>query len=169
MRWPRKVSNILQTSVKFSKNPSGKTLQNCFEHRSFIGSGKRNEQKSYYSPPLVGKSHEEDTITTHFDWKKQNPILLVARWEDQTATEDTTATLHLRTTTKFTTTASVDWERTGTRTSVSAGKRKLKMQAIGRSTTTTTLNVNKHVDCDVRLQQSFFAKASFKTMQDLIL
>ena len=27
MRWPRKVSNILQTSVKFSKNPSGKTLQ----------------------------------------------------------------------------------------------------------------------------------------------
>ena len=25
-----------------------------------------------YSPPLVGKSHEEDTITMHFDWKKQN-------------------------------------------------------------------------------------------------
>ena len=76
---------------------------------------------------------------------------------------------NLRTTTKFTTTTSVDWERTGTRTSVSAGKRKLKIQSIGRSTT-TTLNVNKHVDCDVRLQQSFFfAKASFKTMQDLIL
>ena len=50
---------------------------------------------------------------------------------------------NLRTTTKFTTTTSVDWERTGTRTSVSAGKRKLKMQSIGRSTT-TTLNVNKH-------------------------
>ena len=75
---------------------------------------------------------------------------------------------NLRTTTKFMTTTSVDWERTGTRTSVSAGKRKLKMQSIGRSTT-TTLNVNKHVDCDVRSQQSFFAKASFKTMQDLIL
>ena len=75
---------------------------------------------------------------------------------------------NLRTTTKFTTTTSVDWERTGTRTSVSAGKRKLKIQSIGRSMM-TTLNVNKHVDCDVRLQQSFFAKASFKTMQDLIL
>ena len=75
---------------------------------------------------------------------------------------------NLRTTTKFTTTTSVDWERTGTTTSVSAGKRKLKMQSTGRSTT-TTLNVNKHVDCDVRSQQSFFAKASFKTMQDLIL
>ena len=78
---------------------------------------------------------------------------------------------NLRTTTKFTTTMSVDWERIGTRTSVSAGKRKLKMQSIGRSTT-TTLNVNKDVEviynCDVRSQQSFFAKASFKTMQDLI-
>ena len=42
------------------------------------------------------------------------------------------------------------------------------MQSTGRSTT-TTLNVNKHVDCDVRSQQSFFAKASFKTVQDLIL
>ena len=52
---------------------------------------------------------------------------------------------NLRTTTKFTTTTSVDWERTGTRTSVSAGKRKLKMQSIGRSTT-TTLNVNKQVE-----------------------
>ena len=52
---------------------------------------------------------------------------------------------NLRTTTKFTTTTFVDRERTGTRTSVSAGKRKLKMQSIGRSTT-TTLNVNKHVE-----------------------
>ena len=93
MRWPRKVSNKPQTSVKFSKNPSGKTLQNCFIHKSSTRSGHWNEQNSYYSPPLVGKSHEEDTITTHFDWKKQNPILLVDRWEDQTATEDTTATL----------------------------------------------------------------------------
>ena len=49
---------------------------------------------------------------------------------------------NLRTTTKFTTTTSIDGERTGTRTSVSAGKRKLKMQSISRSTT-TTLNVNK--------------------------
>ena len=84
MRWPRKLSNIIRTSVKFSKNPSTKNA----------GSGKRNEQNSYYSPPLVGKSNGEDTITTHFDWKKQKPILLVDRWEDQTATEDTTATLH---------------------------------------------------------------------------
>ena len=44
---------------------------------------------------------------------------------------------NLRTTTKFTTTTSVDWEKTGTRTSVSAGKRKLKTQSVGRSTTTT--------------------------------
>ena len=36
---------------------------------------------------------------------------------------------NLRTTTKFTTTTSVDWEKTGTRTSVSAGKSKLKMQS----------------------------------------
>ena len=45
------------------------------------------------------------------------------------------------------------------------------MQSIGRSTT-TTLNVNKQVEVvelDVRSQQSFFAEASFKTMQDLIL
>ena len=57
------------TSVKFSKNPSAKTLENCFIHKSSTGSAKRNEKNSYYSPPLVGKSHE-DTITTHFDWKK---------------------------------------------------------------------------------------------------
>ena len=61
---------------------------------------------------------------------------------------------NLRTTTEFTTTTSVDWEKTGTRTSVSAGKRKLKMQSVGRSTT-TTLNVNTNVNCDVRSQQSF--------------
>ena len=52
---------------------------------------------------------------------------------------------NLRTTTKFTTTTSVYRERTGARTSVSEGKRKLKMQSIGRSTT-TTLNVNKQVE-----------------------
>ena len=34
-----------------------------------------------------------------------------------------------------------NWEKTGTRTSVSAGKRKLKMQSVGMSTT-TILNVN---------------------------
>ena len=38
----------------------------------------------------------------------------------------------------------VDWEKTGTRTSVSAGKRKVKMRSAGRSTT-TTLNVNTDV------------------------
>ena len=66
VRWPRKVSNILQTSIKFSKNPSGKTLQNS-------GLAKTKRATSYCSPPLVGnvgKSHEEDTITKHFDWKK---------------------------------------------------------------------------------------------------
>ena len=51
---------------------------------------------------------------------------------------------NLRTTTKFTMTTSVDWEKTGTRTSVSAGKRKLKMQLVVRSTT-AALNVNTNV------------------------
>ena len=51
---------------------------------------------------------------------------------------------NLRTTTKFTTTTSVDWEKTGTITSVSAGKMKLKVQSVGRSTT-TRLNVNTDV------------------------
>ena len=51
---------------------------------------------------------------------------------------------NLRTTTKFTTTTSVDWEKTGPRTAVSAGKRILKMQSAGRSTT-TPLNVNTDV------------------------
>ena len=50
---------------------------------------------------------------------------------------------NLRTITKFTTTTSVDWEKTGTRTPLSAGKRKLKIQSVGRST--TTLNVNTNV------------------------
>ena len=63
---------------------------------------------------------------------------------------------NLRTTTKSTTTTSVDWERTGTRTSVSAGKRKHKMKSIGRSMT-TTLNVNKHVGV-VQLWCSFATK-----------
>ena len=52
---------------------------------------------------------------------------------------------NLRTTTKFTTAMSLGWEKTGTRTSVWAGKRKLKMQSVGRSTTMTTLNVNANV------------------------
>ena len=51
---------------------------------------------------------------------------------------------NLRTTTKFTTSTSVDWEKTATRTSVSAGKRKVKMHSVGRSTM-TTLNVNTDV------------------------
>ena len=51
---------------------------------------------------------------------------------------------NLRTMTTFMTTTSVDWEKTGTRTSVSAGKRKLKMWSVGRSTT-TTMNVNTDV------------------------
>ena len=41
-------------------------------------------------------------------------------------------------------TTSVDWEKTGTRTSVSAGKRILKMKSAGRSTTTPR-NVNTNV------------------------
>ena len=75
---------------------------------------------------------------------------------------------NLRTTTKFTTTTSVDWEKTGTRPSVSAGKRKVKMRSVGRSTTTTTLNVNINVKVCCSLATKFFAMASFKTMQDLI-
>ena len=59
---------------------------------------------------------------------------------------------------KFTTTTSVDWEKAGTRTSVLEGKRKLKMQSVGRSTT-TTLNVNTNV----KLWCSF----ATKLMQDL--
>ena len=45
---------------EFSKNPSGKMLQNCFIHKSFTGTEKRNEQNSYYSLPLVGKSNGKD-------------------------------------------------------------------------------------------------------------
>ena len=42
---------------------------------------------------------------------------------------------NLRTTTKFTTTTtSVDWEKTGTRTSFSAANRKLEMQSVGKAT-----------------------------------
>ena len=44
---------------------------------------------------------------------------------------------NLRTTTKFMTTTSVGWVKTGRRTSVSAGKGKLKMQSVGRSSRTT--------------------------------
>ena len=33
-------------------------------------------------PPLVGKWHAQYTFTTHFDWKKQNCILLVIKCED---------------------------------------------------------------------------------------
>ena len=75
---------------------------------------------------------------------------------------------NLRTTMKFTTTMSLGWEKTGKRTSVWAGKRKLKMQSIGRLTTTTTLNVNTNVKLWCSFATKFFAIASFKTMQDLI-
>ena len=64
-------------------------------------------------------------------------------------------------------TTSVDWEKTGTRTSVSAVKRKLKMQSVGKSTT-TTLNVNTNVKLWCSFATKFFGMASFKTMQDLI-
>ena len=64
-------------------------------------------------------------------------------------------------------TTSVDWEKTGTRTSVSAGKRILKMQSAGRSTTTSR-NVNTNVKLWCSFTIKFFAMASFKTMQDLI-
>ena len=74
---------------------------------------------------------------------------------------------NLRTTTKFTTTTSVDWEKTGTRTSVSAGKRKLKMRSVGRSTT-TTLNVNTNVKLWCAFATKFFAMAPVKTMRGLI-
>ena len=74
---------------------------------------------------------------------------------------------NLRTTTKFTTTTSVDWEKTGTRTSVSVAKRKLKMQLVGNSTT-TTLNVNTNVKLSCSFVTKFFGMASYKTMQDLI-
>ena len=64
---------------------------------------------------------------------------------------------NLRTTTKFTTTMSVDWQRTGTRTSVSAAKRKLKMQSVGRSTT-TTLNVKTNVKLWCSFATKFFSQ-----------
>ena len=73
----------------------------------------------------------------------------------------------LKNTTKFTTTTSVDWEKTGPRTAVSAGKRILKMQSAGRSTT-TPLNVNTNVKLLCSFATKFFAMASFRTMQDLI-
>ena len=74
---------------------------------------------------------------------------------------------NLRTTTKFATKTSVDWRNTRTRTSVSAGKRKLKMQSIGRSRT-TRLNANTNVELWCSFAIKFFAMAFFKTMQDLI-
>ena len=52
------------------------------------------------------------------------------------STVSTVKLWNLRSTTKFMMTTSVDWEKTVTRTSVSAGKGKLKMQLVGRPTTT---------------------------------
>ena len=74
---------------------------------------------------------------------------------------------NLKTTTKFTTTKSVDCEKTGTRTSFSAGKRDVKMQSFGWSTT-TTLKVNTDLKLRCSFATKFSAMASFKTMQDLI-
>ena len=72
------------------------------------------------------------------------PLPILA-WTERTAsdkikTRSARIIGNLRTTRKFTTTTYVDWEKTGTRTSVSAGEKKLKMQSVGRLTT-TTLNV----------------------------
>ena len=58
-------------------------------------------------------------------------------------------------------------QRTGMRTSVSAGKRKLKMQSVGRSTTTLDVNIHVKLWCSFATK-FFFATASFKIMQDLI-
>ena len=69
----------------------------------------------------------------------------------------------LRTTTKFTTTTTVDRESTGTRTSVLVGHRELKMQSLGKDDDGTECKQTVHS------QQSFFVMASFKTMQDLFL
>ena len=61
---------------------------------------------------------------------------------------------NLRSTTKFTTTTSVDWEKTGPRTSVLAGKRKLKMQSVDDDDTEckqkckTVMFVRKKVFCN---------------------
>ena len=74
---------------------------------------------------------------------------------------------NLRITTKFATTTSVDWEKTGTRMSFSAGKRKLQMQSVGRSTT-TILNVDTNLKLWCSFATKFFMMASFKTMQDLV-
>ena len=58
-------------------------------------------------------------------------------------------------------------QRTGTRTSVLAGKRKLKMQSVGRSTMTLDVNIHVKLWCSFATKV-FFATASFKIMQDLI-
>ena len=52
--------------------------------------------------------------------------VVVLNWFSFNRSVATVATRNLRITTKFTTTTSVDRESTGTRTSVSAGNRKLK-------------------------------------------
>ena len=49
------------------------------------------------------------------------------RYDKSNSSDEEPVIENLRTTTNFTTTTSVDWEKTGTRTSVSAGKRELKV------------------------------------------
>ena len=53
----------------------------------------RRRKSTTLIPSLV-KIITEDTITTQFHWWKEERSLLVTRWEDMSATEDQTATLH---------------------------------------------------------------------------
>ena len=104
--------------------------------------------KNHFGASVSRKTNFKSSI---WKWQRRHfrKLLEIARFSLRDVTMakivGTNKLGNLRTTTKFTTTTSVDWERTGTRTSVSAGKRKLKMKSIGRSTTTTP-NVNKHVE-----------------------
>ena len=110
------------------------------------------------------QTFERWTPTTH---KSQGELARQSEAKRKQAPQSEANVGNLGTMTKFTTTKSVDWEKTGTRTSVSARKRKLKMQSVGRSTT-TTLNVNANVKLWCSLATKFFAMPSFKIMQDLI-
>ena len=89
------------------------------------------------------------------NWKMFWPLI-----SRQTPLSECIAVGNLRTTTKFTTTMSVDLERTGTRSSVSAGKRKLKMQSFVRST-----NVNKNVRLWCLFARKFFRNGVFYVLR----
>ena len=58
---------------KIVQKPIGEDAPKLFHTQVFHKIRKRNEQNSYYNPPLVGKSRGEDTIATRFDWT--NPRL----------------------------------------------------------------------------------------------